>query len=621
MTFDYRTRLLSCLEQNLTHETTSAAKDFLNLGTDAGRWRFVSRLTQQLPEGGLGLKPIRVALLASFSIEFIQDALTALGMAHGLRILIYQAGFAQYHQEIIQPDSPLYAFKPDVVILAMEGERVIPAIYTDDLTLAPTDQEHWVSEAMACITPLITAFRRHSDALLLIHNFDPPTHRVQGILDGLATPGQAEMIHAVNAALLALSRTQKGVYVVEYAGLVARVGAENWYDLRMAHLAKAPIAQKMMPRLAKEYLKYLRAVSGLARKCLVLDLDNTLWGGILGEEGLAGLKLGAYYPGSAFVAFQRAVLHLHNRGVLLAIASKNNPEDVAEVFQHHPAMILKSHHFACQEIHWNPKSQSLQNIARRLNIGLEQMVFMDDNPAECSQINIALPMVTVIPFPSRPEEAVDTLSQDGWFDSLTLSAEDKKRNTLYQQRAKAEELQASSDSLTEYYTNLAMRVTIRPLTQATLPRTAQLTQKTNQFNLTTFRYTEEEIDRRLSNPNWLLLTVQVSDCFGDNGLVGVVMAECLGQESILLIDTFLLSCRVIGRTIETAMLAHLCIWARESGLRLIRGRVRPTAKNGPAQSMFRNHGFQLCSSPPIDAATPEESVWELDLTQGEVTIP
>lgn len=621
MTSDLRERLLHSLDNHLVHESRAAAHAFLTQSTDAGRWRFVSRLVGNLPSGSLGLHPMRVALLASFSIEFLNDPLTALGLAEGLRIALYRSGFAQYHQELANRASGLYAFKPDVVILALEGQRVMQSVYDDFLSLQPADKTQLVARAMAQIEPLIVAFRRHSDALLLIHNFDPPRPLALGILDGLLDSGQTEVIQTMNIALSALARGHRGVFVVDYAGLVAQVGANNWYDLRMAYVAKAPIAQKEWPRLAREYIKFLRALSGQSRKCLVTDLDNTLWGGVVGEEGIGGIQLGVEYPGNAFVAFQKALGQLHARGVLLAIASKNNPADVEEVFLQHLGMVLRMDHFACREIHWQPKSQSLLAIAKRLNIGLEHMVFIDDSQVECEQIKSALPMVRVIQFPSRPCEAIQVLLHEGLFDTLNYSSEDKKRGQLYQQRAQAEELQAASSSLPQFYHSLAMQVSIEAVTKASLPRVAQLTQKTNQFNLTTFRYSEEEVARRMADPDWLIRTVRVVDCFGDNGIVGVMMAQVVGAEKILLVDTFLLSCRVIGRTIETAMLACLCVEARAWGLGVVRGRVIPSAKNAPARNLYQNHGFILQNASLVPDDLTHESLWELDLAQGDVVHP
>jgi FkbH-like protein len=311
----------------------------------------------------------------------------------------------------------------------------------------------------------------------------------------------------------------------------------------------------MQSLLAAEYVKFLRALRGLSKKCLVVDLDNTLWGGVVGEEGPLGVKLGATYPGSAFVEFQQYLLDLHARGVILAIASKNNPADVDEVFATNKAMILAPSHFSATEVHWRQKTESLGNISAQLGIGLEHVVFADDNPVECEEVRRNLPTVTVICLPSQPERFIESLASEGLFDTLGLSAEDRRRGELYRQRAQAEGMRASAALVEDYYRDLRMQLCFAQVDRASLPRAAQLTQKTNQFNVTTRRSSEADVSRRAADPTWIVTTVGVRDRFGDNGIVGVIMAKQAGD--VVDIDTFLLSCRVIGRSVETAMLAHL----------------------------------------------------------------
>jgi FkbH-like protein len=433
-------------------------------------------------------------------------------------------------------------------------------------------------------------------------------------MDAKQERGQQALIARLNEACAGLARSVADVSVVDYAALVGRHGSANWYDARMRHYARAPIAGPMQPFLVAEYMKFLRAQTGLARKCLVLDLDNTLWGGVLGEDGPAGVALGATYPGSAFVEFQRHLLDLHARGVILAIASKNNAADVDEMFASSQSMLLGPGHFSAREVHWRPKSESLRAIARVLNIGLEHIVFFDDSAAEREEVRRALPAVTVIDVPTQPERYAEALLQEGLFDTLGLSAEDRRRGELYKQRSEAEAMRGKVGSVEDYYRDLRMEVTVLPVDAASLSRTAQLTQKTNQFNVTTRRYTEAEVARRASDPDWVVATIGVRDRFGDNGIVGVVMAQKHG--SALDIDTVLLSCRVIGRTIETAMLAHLCERARSLGADSLAGTVVPTAKNEPARELFAQHGFAQS-----DVAADGTTRWRLDLSHATVAWP
>ena len=574
------------------HAATQTARLLLLEQPGLTNYRFLRQLLTGAGPTASGLKPLRVALLSSFSIEFVHDALIAFGFANGLQIDIYQPGFGQIRQEILDPASGLYAFSADVAILAVEGEDWLPEIYNDFLDAndgqgsGPDAALQRFGQDMAA---LLQAFRAASSCPVLLHNLAAPRVRRAGIADARLPSGQAQRVAKANAALFEVAAKVVDTHLVDYAGLVARYGLNNWYDARMRLYAKAPIAGGMLGHLAQEYMRYFRAFRGLTRKCLVVDLDNTLWGGVVGEDGVDGIALGTDYPGNAFVEFQRAVLDLHRRGVILAIASKNNAADVDEVFATHRSMLLRKEHFAELQIHWELKSESLRRIAQRLNIGLEHMVFADDNPAECALVRRELPMVTVIELPRRPEMYVDALCAEGLFDVPSLSDEDRRRGQLYQQRAQAESMRSSSGNIEDYYRDLAMELQIAPVDASSITRAAQLTQKTNQYNLTTTRYSEAEMSARLVDPDWVVSVITVEDRFGNHGIVGVVMARVL--DGALHIDNFLLSCRVIGRTVETAMLAYLCDVARERGLKRLHGHIIPTAKNVPIRDLFDKHGF------------------------------
>jgi FkbH-like protein len=575
---------------------------------------FISRELEKVPRGKLGLKPLKVALLSSFSIEFIKKSLTVLSFLNGIDIEIYLAGFGQFQQEIRNPRSGLYAFSPDAVILSVEGSDWLPEIYRDYLDGLAGGFDGVLFRFGEEFKSLVKAFRETSKATLLVNNIAPPIWRQLGILDGQAGTGQVQLVHRINESLASICQQNSGTLVVDYAGLVSHIGAQRWYDERMSHYAKAPIAMDMLPQLAGEYVKFFRGLTGQTKKCLVLDLDNTLWGGVLGEEGAAGVQLGSIYPGSAYVAFQREILNLYKRGVLLAIASKNNAADVEEVFANHSSMLLKKEHFASLQIHWRQKTESLREIARRLNIGLEHMVFVDDNPAECAEVARVLPMVTTIQLPRQPEHFVRALLEEGLFDSSTFSLEDRRRGELYRHREEAEQLRESSRSVEDFYRSLEMEIAFAPVDKATLARSAQLTQKTNQFNVTTIRFSESEIAERWKNPDWLLTTVTVRDRFGDNGIVGLVMA-CFDSDR-LDIETFLLSCRVIGRGVETAMLAYLCQQSMNRGACLLQGRIVPTAKNVPVRGLFSGNTFQKISEKETG-----ESAWTLNLKKDPIAWP
>ena len=589
------------------------ARMLLAAAPGGGTDRFIRKLAQGGEAARLDLRPYRVALLSSFSIEFLHDALIAQGVANGLGITVYQGGFGTFRQEILDPASGLYAFRPDLAVLAVEGEDWLAEAYGRYSSADPNLQAH-PARFKDELASLLGQFRAHSQAPLLVHDFAPPAYEPLGIADGASPQGQAGLLKGLNQAMAEVGAGLADTHVLRYAALVSRVGGEQWYDPRMKLYAGFPLTQAAARHLSREYLKYARALLGLSRKCLVLDLDNTLWGGVVGEDGIDGIKIGPQYPGNAFMAFQHSIQALRARGVILGLASKNNPQDVDEVFANHPHMVLRRGDFAAAEIHWEPKSESLRRIAETLNIGLEHIVFADDNPAECEHIRLLLPMVTVIQLPPRPENYVQALYEEGWFDTLSLSAEDAQRAALYAQRAQAETLRGSSADLEGFYRDLDMVLTFAPVHEKNLPRVAQLTVKTNQFNATTRRYTEAEVARRMADPAWVLAAVSVADRFGDNGLVGVMMARREGEA--LAIDTFLLSCRVIGRAVETAMLARLCAAAASMGATSLLGVIVPTPKNEPARDLFKRHGFTHEATDEAGADT-----WRLDLETSPIPYP
>jgi len=586
-------------------QAVQAARLLLEADSGAGTLRFLSRLVQGTPQTKLALREVRVGLLSSFSIEFARDALVALGLASGLRIEIYQAPFGSFRQEILDSASGLYAFAPHAVVLAVESGAWLPM---------DAPQGASADALLAEVASLAAKFRARSSAALLCHNIPLPRWPAPTVAVDAPSLDDLSFVTACNAGLRMLAAESADFYVVDYAALVNRVGHDRWFDDRMRLYARAPVAQANYAVLAREYVKFARGLVGLTRKCLVVDLDNTLWGGILGEDGIDGVRLGADYPGSAFVEFQHFLARLQARGVILAIASKNNPGDVEQMFSQHPFMVLKAESFSSRQVGWQPKSESLMAIARDLNIGLEHIVFVDDSTFECEHVREALPEVTVIQLPAEPADYVSAISRDGWFDALSLSSEDRRRGELYKQRDLAESIRSTASNLEDFYRQLGMEITIAPVNDASRKRTAQLTQKTNQFNVTTRRYTEAEIERIQSDPLWTVCTVAVRDKFGDNGIVGVILAVERGDA--LEIDTLLLSCRVIGRTVETAMLACLCDVARRRGCSKIVGSILPTDKNAPVRDLFRRHGFQDRGSNATSAGA-----WELALSRGAIAYP
>jgi FkbH-like protein len=561
---------------------------------------------------------LRIALLGNATLDHLNSYLKVACYAAGLRPQIYQAGFDQYTQEILNPTSGLYAFAPDVVICAIHSSRLFPTIHDYPFDLSVAERHSEIDAGLKTLDSLLEVLTSRTPAMVLVHNFVSPQYPVLGILDARDEFGQAAAFAEINTRVAELARTKyKSVYVVDEERIQSRSGKSEATDARTWLTARMPWSESVLSRLSREYLRFIRAAKGLSRKCVVLDLDNTLWGGVVGEDGLAGIQLGAEAPGNAFVAFQRELERLWRRGILLAICSKNNPDDALPVFEHHPEMVLKLSHFAAQRINWQPKSQNIAEIARELNIGLDSLVFLDDNPVERAAVRAALPQVLTPELPTDPAEYRRALLEVAEvFDTLAVTAEDRDRNRLYvEQRARQEAqtaIQAGGSSLEDYLADLQIVVDIEPDTEVSLPRIAQLTGKTNQFNLTTRRYTEAEILQKKSE-GWRVYSARVGDRFGDNGLTGVALVA--PSRDTWTIDSLLLSCRVMGRGVETAILAYLVDEARRAGATFLDAEYLPTPKNDVVRNLYRDHGFTQVGSG--DTATR----WRLNLADSAIQAP
>jgi len=571
----------------------------------------VSRFEQI--RSALPLRPCKVSVLRSFTVEPVIPLLRASAFANRFDVNVELGGFNTYAQEILDPESNLYSSAPEVVFLAVQARDVVPQLWQEFAELDEEAIETAVNETGALFERLARSFRLEG-AYLVLHTLEvPPVPSAGLLLDAQSERGQVEAIRRINRKLAEVARSAPNIALIDYDGLVARRGREAWFDRRKWLTARMPIASTEQVHLADEWVRSLHALTGKICKAVAVDLDNTLWGGIVGEDGPDGLALDDEYPGASYRELQRALLDLHRRGIMLTICSKNNPDDATDVLEHHPGMLLRPHHFAATRINWNDKVTNLVEIAEELNIGIDAVAFLDDNPVERELIRRLLPEVTVLELPPDPIDFADAVRAAPVFERTTLTSEDRARGRYYAEERRRRELEQSADSVAEFLGSLKIRVEVAPVTAASLPRAAQLTQKTNQFNLTTRRYTEQELSDLAKSPEARVYTLRSADRFGDNGIVGVAILRLAAEACE--IDSFLMSCRVIGRTIETAFLSKLVEEARGAGARKMIGRFIPTAKNAPARDFYPSHHFS--KGPAADGS----SDWELDLEQTKVEPP
>ena len=397
--------------------------------------------------------------------------------------------------------------------------------------------------------------------------------------------------------LLLQEKAPEYVIVHDVDWMATMKGRQLWNDPRHYYYAKLPCAPQYMPEYACNVASLIAALDGRSRKCLVLDLDNTLWGGIVGEDGVGGIRLGQGDPeAEAFVAFQKYVKDLRSRGILLAVCSKNEDSVARKAFQEHPEMVLRLSDFACFVANWNDKAANIRAIAHRLNIGLDSLVFIDDEPAERALVRSLLPEVAVPEMPDDPAEYIQTIEKYRYFQVVALAEEDLKRTEYYHADAFRAEVASAAGSLEEYLASLEMRAHVRPVEEVTLDRCVQLINRSNQFNLTTRRLAAAEARSRMENEEWLTLTVSLRDRFGESGLISIVMAHIEGGE--IVIDTWVMSCRVMKRTVEHFLMNELHEMAKTRGLASIRGEYIPTAKNALVRDHYQEMGFARTGCEP-----------------------
>lgn len=549
----------------------------------------LARQLGQVASGSLPWPEIRVAVLASFTANPLAPFIAAFGSASGILVRPHTSGGDQWHQEALDPSSGLRQFHPDVIVVALALEDLAEPLVYDYLGLDAEAVDRQVADVVSRVGGLVDAIRRWSGAKILFHTFPTPAEPSLGIIDASHERGQTAAVRAIDRGVRARLAPLGDVYFVDVDRTLARVGHTHWHDARMWTLARIPYTTTAMMALAEDYAHYLRAFTGRVRKVLVVDLDDTLWGGIVGEDGPAGIHLGAGYKGRAYVQFQRALRELSRRGVVLAINSKNNLDDAIEVIEQHPSMVLRRDDFAAVRINWQDKATNLVELSEELGLGLDSFVFVDDSAAECDRVRQALPEVLTVHLTGDPATYAHRVSSLRVFDALTFGDQDRARAAQYRSEARRRDLQQSIGSLEEYYRTLEMVMTVEPVSPSTLPRAAELTQRTNQFNLTTRRFTMDELREYLADPAHEGHVFALRDRFGDHGIIGLALLEQHGDTVI--VATLLMSCRVLKRTVEDSVLAFVCGRAAARGATLVEGRFKPTRKNALAAALYESHGF------------------------------
>ena len=553
-------------------------------------------------ESARTLPVVRLALLGSSTFSHLLPGIRLGALRRGFLLDIYTGPYGLYRQELADPASGLYNFRPEVVCFAFDAQHLAPNEGADPQATMATLRSCWQTahRELGCTVIQQTAL--------------PRLPLLMGSNEDRLGSSPAHTITALNNAIRQEAK-ENGVYLLSVDQAAAQDGLAQWFDSALWYSAK----QEIHPRASVLYGDWLgrliAAVRGRSAKCLVLDLDNTLWGGVIGDDGVDGIVLGQGSPtGEAFVAFQRYAKQLAGRGVILAVCSKNDLANAQAAFDTHPEMILRQADIACFVANWQDKAANLRYIAQTLNLGLDALVFADDNPAERRLIRTELPMVAVPEMPEDPAEYVDALAAAGYFEAVEITAEDRERTEMYRANASREALRQTSTDLASYLNGLDMQLLWSPFDNAGFKRIVQLINKTNQFNLTTQRLTEAEVTTLMRNPDTLTLQLRLTDVHGDNGMIGIVIgqrSETPAQEGVALeITTWLMSCRVLGRGVEEGTLNILAGQATALGCTHLLGEYRPTAKNGMVSEHYGKLGFKL-----VETRADGTTRWALPLNQ------
>jgi FkbH-like protein len=537
---------------------------------------------------GVATMPVRLAILGSCTLTHLLPGIRMGGLRRGICITSYENDYGQYLQELFDPDSPLHQFEPNAVLFSFDRFHLTAGLSAADgveadAILADSQQKIrrcWgrAREAFKCSILQQTVLAGDTD--LLGNN----EHRLPG--------SRNRFVARLNAVLRDLA-DREGVDLVAVDTCAARDGLAAWHDIALWHRTKQDILPSMAPTYGDLVARLLGAKQGRSSKCLVLDLDDTIWGGIIGDDGLEGIVLGQGNGlGEAFAAMQAYARELSRRGVILAVCSKNDERNVIEVFDQHPEMILTRGDIACLVANWQDKATNLRAIAEELNIGLDSLVFVDDNPVERDLIRRELPMVAVPEVPDDPSYVPQCLADAGYFEAVAITSEDRERTRQYQGNRARERLRRATTDLPSYLRGLEMRLLWQRLGVTGLPRVVQLINKTNQYNLTTRRYSEEEVRAIIADSRFLGLQLRLVDRFGDNGIIGIIVGT-LCDNTDMIIDTWLMSCRVLGRQVEQTTLNLIVGQARRLGARRLIGEYRPTKKNSMVENHYQKLGFKM----------------------------
>ena len=555
-----------------------------------------------------GLPRVRLAILSSCTIDHLMPAIRVAGLRRRLLIEVYAGSFGQYRQELLDPPAGLRDFRPDVVLLSLTARETLSRV---PLGASQAEADDVFTSAIAELRELWRHARASFSPTIVQQTFLDVSEPVFGDFDRLVPGAPARLVARLNDQV-ADAAAQDGVLLLDVARASAHDGLDAWFDIARWLQGKIEIAPQSAQRYGDMLARIVGAQRGASRKCLVLDLDNTLWGGVIGDDGIEGIVLGEGSAlGEAHLALQRYAKTLNERGVILAVCSKNDLAIAETAFKEHPEMVLRRSDIAVFIANWTDKAENLKAIAEQLNIGLDSLVFVDDNPAERARVRDGLPMVAVPELPTDPALYVRCLAGAGYFEATAFTADDRARSEQYVLNAQRDSLRGAAQNVEDYLRALDMSLEVGAVTSIDLARVAQLVNKTNQFNPTSARCTVEELTQLASSADNIALRFRLADRFGDNGLISaMVLRPAADEADTLEIVLWVMSCRVFGRQVEFEAMTIAVEAAKQRGVQTIRAEYIPSAKNGVIVGLYESLGFSRIDSP---TSVEGSSRWALNV--------
>jgi len=543
------------------------------------------------------LQPIRIAVLSGSTTNEVVDLLELRLLDAGFAPTFHQSEYGRFYVDAVHDADTLVQFDPHLVYVhtsVRNIQRFAP------MGCSEIEFEEHVKAEISFFQEIWTSLEEKIGCLVIQNNFEFPPYAILGNLDATIAGGHTRFVSALNLECAQRAASNSKLLVQDIWSISARIGLDQWFDFERWFSYKINTSLEGSHAIAISLTAIIRAMYGKTRKVLVLDLDNTLWGGVIGDDGVEKIQIGRETPvAEAYSAFQQYCLSLRNRGVLLAVCSKNN-EEIAKLGFEHPDSILKLEHISCFKANWEPKHENIALIAKELNLGADSFVFVDDNPAEREIVRAQTDGIAVPEVGSDVAQYAKILETGRYFEQISLSQEDYERAALYDQNTRRTAFEGKFADYGEYLDSLSMTAEIGRFQPIYLERIAQLTNKTNQFNLTTRRYTLDEIESILTDPDAIGIYGRLRDRFGDNGLISVVLGR--RTNDILDIELWLMSCRVLKRDMELAMLDTLVGYARGMGIAILHGHYRPTKKNAMVQDHYPKLGFEMVSQNPDGSA-------------------